>query len=81
MGTSAFCLHPQGFEVFLNSAQVLACGVICAYMKDLTVDRIVVSVLYKLWHPFSDILDLGSWKAAYLTCLPARLADGRLSAS
>jgi len=33
LGTNAFCFHPQGFEVFLNSAQVVACGAIHVHMK------------------------------------------------
>ena len=33
LGTSIFHLLPQGFVVFLDSAQELAIGVICAHMK------------------------------------------------
>lgn len=34
LDTSIFHLHPQGFIVFLDSAQVLAFSVIHAYMEE-----------------------------------------------
>ena len=34
LGTNTFHMHPLGFVVFLDSAQVLACGVIHAHMKE-----------------------------------------------
>ena len=34
LGTNTFSLHPRRYVVFLDSSQVLVCGVICAHMKE-----------------------------------------------